>query len=211
MDHLVIAVSRTSGCGGLAVGRALAEKMGVEYYDSKLLRMASEDSGISEQLFANADEKVKRSLLSKIKKKLHPGEVLPPESSDFTSSQNLFNYQAKVIREIAANSSCVIVGRCAEYVLAEHPKMFSVFVTGSRRKCAERYAHDHAVSVKEAIARTEEVNKFRADYHEYYTGRDWGDPANYDLCISTDHMSVDACAKVILTAAKVKFGEEDAE
>ena len=147
MDHLVIAVSRSSGCGGLDVGRALAKKMGVEYYDSKLLRLASEDSGISEQLFANADEKVNAGFLSKLKKKLNPGEVLPPESSDFTSSQNLFNYQAKVIRKIAATSSCVIVGRCAEYVLAEHPKMFSVFVTGSRRKCAERYAHSHAVSV----------------------------------------------------------------
>ena len=108
MEHFVVTLGRSCGSGGVEVGRTLAKKLGVEYYDSKLLRLASDDSGISEELFARADEKLKKTLLFKVSRKSYGGEVIPPESADFTSNENLYNYQVKVIRSLAEQSSCVI-------------------------------------------------------------------------------------------------------
>ena len=205
MNKFVITIARSCGSGGVRVGKILAKKLGVEYYDSKILRLASDDSGISEDLFANADEKLKKTLLFKASRKSYNGEVIPPESSDFTSSENLFNYQAKVIKELAANSSCIIIGRCGEFVLADDPHLFSVFISASYDKCAETEAKEHGLPLKAAYEKVDRVNKYRADYHNYYTGKAWGHPGNYDLCLSTDHFTDEQCADIIIAAAKMKL------
>ena len=116
MDKFVIAITRTCGSGATSIGKILAKNLGVEIYDRNILRLASDDSGISEELFARADEKLKKTLLFKVSRKSYGGEVIPPESADFTSNENLYNYQVKVIRSLAEQSSCVIIGRCADSV-----------------------------------------------------------------------------------------------
>ena len=205
MDKIVITIARSCGSGGVRVGKMLAKKLGIEYYDSKILRLASDDSGISEDLFAHADEKLKKTLLFKVSKSNYNGEVIPPESSDFTSSQNLFNYQAKVISELAAESSCIIIGRCGEFILKDHPHLFSVFISGSYDACAKNEASEHALTLKAAYEKVDRVNKYRAEYHTYYTGKTWGHPGNYDLCLSTDHFTIEQCADIIIEAAKKKL------
>ncbi len=116
MEHYVITIARQYGSGGRTVGQMLADKLGIHYYDRELLKLASDASGINEQLFGNADENVKGKFLSKIAKKVYNGELIPPDSDDFTSNDNLFNYQAKIIRELAVQEeSCVIIRRlCAK-------------------------------------------------------------------------------------------------
>jgi len=96
MDHFVIAITRTCGSGATSIGRILAKNLGVELYDRNILRLASDDSGISEELFARADEDQKQSLLFRASQKVYTGGLIPPEKEDFTSNNNLFNYQAKV-------------------------------------------------------------------------------------------------------------------
>ena len=98
MKNFVIAITRTCGSGGTTIGKMISNDYGINMYDRELLRLASEDSGINELLFLNVDEHVKKSLLYKVSKKVYQGELIPPESSDFTSNYNLFNYQAKVLR-----------------------------------------------------------------------------------------------------------------
>lgn len=205
MDKFVITIARSCGSGGVRIGKILANRLGIEYYDSKLLRLASDDSGISEELFVNADEKLKKTSLFKASRKSYNGEVIPPESSDFTSSRNLFNYQTKVIRELAKNENCIIIGRCSEEVLADYPHVFRVFISGSYDNCAATEAREHGLSMKAAYEKVDRVNKYRADYHKYYTGREWGHPGNYDLCLSTDNMTLDQCADIILHAAEIKL------
>ena len=117
MKPFVITVARGYGSGGKTIGKMLAEDLGVKYYDMELLRLASDESGINEHLFAEADEKLKTPRLFKPRKSAYTGEVIPPDSEDFVSDQNLFNYQAKVIRDLAEKESCVIIGRCADFVL----------------------------------------------------------------------------------------------
>ncbi|MBQ8837244.1 MAG: cytidylate kinase-like family protein [Clostridia bacterium] len=207
MDKFVITIARSCGSGGVRIGKLLAKKLGIEYYDSKILRLASDDSGISEDLFANADEKLKKTLLFKVSKKNFDGKVIPPESADFTSSQNLFNYQAKVIKELADAESCVIIGRCGEFVLKDHEGLLSVFISGSYDACAESEASEHGLTKKAAYEKVDRVNKYRADYHKYYTGKTWGHPGNYDISLSTDNFTDEQCADIIIEALKTKLGK----
>ncbi|MBP5660805.1 MAG: cytidylate kinase-like family protein, partial [Lachnospiraceae bacterium] len=113
MDKFVITIARQYGSGGRTVGQMLAERLGVEYYDKDLIIKASEESGINLDLFAGADEKPK-SFFGRLKKKNYGGEVLPPSHKDFNSEENLFNYQAKIIRDLADKESCIIIGRAAD-------------------------------------------------------------------------------------------------
>ena len=116
MKKTVITIARSYGSGGRTLGKLLAEELGINCYDREILRMASDDSGINEALFGQTDEKLKKSPLFRIaRKNPYKGGVIPPESADFVSDDNLFNYQAKVIRELAEEESCIIIGRCADY------------------------------------------------------------------------------------------------
>ena len=119
MKHFVIAITRTCGSGGTTIAKMLANDYQIDMYDRKLLRLASEDSGINETLFAAADETTKKKPLFKAFKKVFNGELIPPESNDFTSNDNLFAYQAKVLKELTKRESYVVVGRAADYVLKD--------------------------------------------------------------------------------------------
>ena len=111
MDNIVITIARQYGSGGKTIGAMLARDLGINCYSREILKMASEESGINERLFGQADERVKIASWFKVLKKPYEGELLPPESSGFVSDENLFNYQAKVIKDLAEKESCVIVGR----------------------------------------------------------------------------------------------------
>ena len=122
MKKTVITIARSYGSGGRTLGKLLAEELGINCYDREILRMASDDSGINEALFGQTDEKLKKSPLFRIaRKNPYKGGVIPPESADFVSDDNLFNYQAKIIRELAGKESCVIIGRCSNYILKDYP------------------------------------------------------------------------------------------
>ena len=121
MDQIIITVARQYGSGGKTIGEMVAKELDIPCYNREILRMASEESGINEKLFARVDEKLKGSALFRISKSVYEGELLPPDSDDFTSTRNLFNYQAKIIKKLAETESCVIVGRCADYILRNYP------------------------------------------------------------------------------------------
>ncbi|MEG0804542.1 MAG: cytidylate kinase-like family protein, partial [Pygmaiobacter sp.] len=119
MKPFVITIARENGSGGRLLGERLAQELGIEFYNRDLMRLASDESGINEELFARVDEQMKNTLLSKVARDAYKGEVIPPDSEDFTSSENLFRYQARVILELARSRSCVIIGRCADYILQD--------------------------------------------------------------------------------------------
>ena len=129
MKKTVITIARSYGSGGKTLGNLLAKDLGINCYSREILRMASDESGINEALFGEVDEKMKKSplLFNILKKNPYKGGVLPPESSDFVSDDNLFNYQAKVIKDLAAQESCIIIGRCADYVLKDNPDVIRLF------------------------------------------------------------------------------------
>ena len=207
MEHTVITIARSYGSGGRTLGKLLAKELGIHCYDRELLRMASEQSGINEALFGEVDEKVKSLPLFGISKKIYKGEIFPPESDDFVSDDNLFNYQAKTIKELAEKESCIIVGRCANYILKDNPNVLSVFVHADENFCLARAMERNSFSEKEMKKFIERTDKYRSDYYRYHTGHHWTDARYYDLCLDSSKLGFENCALEIEEYAKIRFGK----
>lgn len=207
MKNVVITIARQYGSGGKTIGEMLSNDVGIHYYNKELMKLASEDSGINEALFVKADETVKNTSLFKIAKRVYQGELIPPEKDEFTSNNNLFNYQAKIIKELAKEESCIIIGRCADYVLKDFDNVLSVFIHAPADFCLEQAALKHSMNTRELVKFIEKTDKRRADYYKYYTGREWTDARNYDLCLNSSKLGFDRCVEEIKAYIKVRFGE----
>lgn len=206
MERFVIAVTRTCGSGATSISRIMADDYGIDLYDRKLLQLASEDSGISEAIFAGADEHVKNSLLYRVSKRVYNGELIPPESGNFMSDLNLFNYQAKVLKELAGRESYICIGRACDYVLKDYDHVLKVFIYASKEQCIRRETIRQGVSEKEAIRYIQKTDKYRREYYKYHTGREWEDPYNYDLCLDTTNLTYRQAADMIEYAVQTRFG-----
>ena len=195
--NFVIAITRTCGSGATSISKMLADDLCIDLYDRKLLQLASDDSGINEALFAQADEHVKNSLLYRVSKKVYNGELIPPESDDFTSNDNLFNYQAKVLKELAEKESYICIGRAADYILRDNPNLITVFIYAPLEKCIEKEMDRLGINRKQAEKHILSTDKYRREYYKYHTGREWENPYNYDLCLNTGKLTYDQCVEVI--------------
>ena len=204
MENRVITIARSYGSGGRKMGRLLAKELGYEYYDREILRIASDESGISEELFRQADEK-QRIPLFRSAREVYTGEVSPPDSDDFISNENLFRYQAKIIRELAATRNCVIVGSCANFILRGRDNVLNVFVTAPVVDCVRRVMETDGLNLEEAEKKIKKIDKRRADYFKYFTGRQWQDAALYDLCLNTGHMSEQKCVDIVRAYMDARF------
>ena len=205
MENVVITISRQYGSGGKTIAAMLAQKLGVNCYSREILKMASEDSGINEQLFGMSDEKIRHARWLRTLSRPYEGELLPPEDKEFVSDDNLFNYQAKVIKELAQKESCVIVGRCASYILKDYPNVLSVFVHADEEFCLKCAMERNSMSEKEMIRYIERTDKYRSDYYFYHTGKKWADARNYDLCLNSGKLGFEKCVEEIEAYAKIRF------
>lgn len=205
MKKFVIAITRTCGSGGTSIGRMLANEYGINLYDRELLRLASDDSGINMEMFAKADENVKKSTLYMVYKKVYSGEIIPPESNDFTSNDNLFNYQAKVMRELAKAESYVVIGRCADYIMRDDPNVIKIFLHASEDFCVKHQMEKLCISEKEAEKTIRRLNKFRRGYYYYHTGRKWENATNYDLCLDSGRLGFEGCVEYIKKYIEMKI------
>ncbi len=205
MDKVVITIARQYGSGGRTIGQMLSKELGIHYYDKELLKLASEESGIHERLFAGVDEKLKNSPLLRITKKIYQGQLIPPESEEFTSMENLFNYQAKVIKELAEEESCIIIGRCADYILRDMENVLSVFIHAPEDYCIEQARRKLSMPDREIKKFIQKTDKERRDYYWHYTGREWTDARNYDLCLDSSKLGMERCIEEIQAYMKVRF------
>lgn len=197
MPEYVITIARGFGSGGRTVGKMLAKKLDINHYDGELIQLASEESGINIELFGKADETVKTNLFKRYNRSF--GEkLITPDSDDFTSNDNLFNYQAKIIRDLAAKQNCIIIGRCADYILKDDPKVIRLFFYADEKACIKNVVDMYAISEKEARERIENIDRARASYYKYYTGNEWNDVNNYDLCINTGRLGFETSVEVVL-------------
>ncbi len=209
MERVIITIARQYGSGGKTIGKMLAEDLGIKAYSREILKIASEESGISETLFNKADEKLKNTSFFGIKKREYKGELLPPESDGFVSDQNLFNYQAKIIKDLAEAESCVIIGRCGDYVLRDKPNVVSVFVHASPEYCLKQAVERGAYTGKDVEKYIQKTDKYRGDFYHYYTGRVWNDARNYDLCLNSEKLGFEGCVEAIKAYIQVRFGTNE--
>lgn len=204
MNNYVITIARTCGSGGSYVGEALEKKLNIKLYGQDILQLASEDSGISLDLFARSDEELKSNPLFRFTKYIYNGELIPPSSSDFTSQENLFNYQAKVLKDLAKKESYIVIGRCADFVLKNNENLVRVFICADKKDRIKTEADRLSISEKEAESRVDKVDKKRTNHYNYFTGNDRDNMTNYDICLNTSILSYDKCADVIIDYMKMR-------
>lgn len=194
---LVITIGRQYGSGGSDSGKRIAEELGIGFYDKNILRMNSDESGIKESYFHLADEKAGNKLLYKVISGLRPEKTAPSYGSDLISADNLFRFQSEVIRKLAAEESCVMIGRCAEYVLAGMEGLVRVFLYADMATREARILSKDLYEPKEVEKNIRRIDRERRDYHRYYTGNDWEALENYDLMIDTSKIGVNGAVKII--------------
>lgn len=206
MESYVITIARGFGSGGRTIGRKLAEELEIPFFDNEIIRLASEESGIHERLFGQVDEKLKSSLFKLGREGVYKGTLIPPQSKDFVSDDNLFNYQAKIIRTLAQKESCIIVGRCADYVLKDHPNVIRLFVHASQEDCLRNVTRLYGLHEREAKRLILSTDKSRSDYYKYYTGNDWDNARNYDLSLNTANLGFDTCVRIVKNFIAIRQG-----
>ncbi len=191
--HFVITIDRQYGSGGRIVGKRLAEDLGIHFYDNDILKLTSERAAIGEQYFRLADEKAGNNILYNIISNLKPDISSPKLDENIVSPENLFRFQADVIREIAANENCIIAGRCGSYILSQSTMDDHVdfFVFADEETSIKRVMDYDRITREEAIKRIQKINKERKRYHKYYTGEDWMKPDRYDLMINASRIDYD--------------------
>lgn len=186
---IVITLGRQYGSGGRLVGVKLAEMLGIGFYDRKLIDEAARSSGLNADFFAKEDEKAPTGLMHALSFGLGFG-------SGF-SQETLFKIQSDTIREIAGRESCIIVGRCADYVLREMDRCVNLFIHCPDGKRIERVAERNGLSEKEAADRIARIDKTRAAYYNFYTDKIWGASRSYHLSIDSSVYGTDGTAEFI--------------
>ena len=203
MGHQIYTIGREYGSMGLVVGQRLAERLGIKYYDKELLQQAAKDSGFCEEIFENHDEKPSNSFLySLVMDTYSVGNYAVAPFLDMPLNHKVFLAQFDTIKNIAEKESCVIVGRSADYALANNPNVINVFVRADlddRIKIISKRLDMTENKAKDLILKTD---KQRASYYNYYTNKKWGDSTSYDLCINTSKISVDNAVDLILDFRK---------
>ena len=196
-EKFVITIGRQTGSGGLETAGKLARELGIKMYDQELITEVAKASGLSPEIFAKSDEKQSKRGLNGffgIRLFSHVNEALA--TGNILSDDELFKAQSEVIQQLAEKESCVIVGRCADYILRNHPRMISVFITAELDFRVRRLMNEHGWNEAEARRFIIHSETKRADYYNYFTFKKWGDAASYDLCID--------CSKVGGTDAVVE-------
>ncbi|MBR3765159.1 MAG: cytidylate kinase-like family protein [Clostridia bacterium] len=194
---IIITIGRQFGSGGRYVGRLLAEKLGIPFYDKELLSEAAKQSGICEEIMEDHDEKPTRSLLFSLVTGMQHHMGTGNFYMDMPLNHRIFLAQFDAIRKLASEGSCVIVGRCADYVLREDPDTVRVFVKADMPSKIARAVKYYGVEEDKAEERIRKADKQRASYYNYYATATWGDIENYDLVADTGVLGVEGAVALI--------------
>ena len=193
---IIITIGRQYGSGGRYVGKKLAEQLGIAFYDKELINLASKESGICGEFFEKADERNSGSLLKALAMGFSMNNAIF-QSNDYLSNESLFQIQSDVIRKVAAEQSCILVGRCADYALESYPNVVSIFIRADMEDRIRRVATRLDLTDAKAKDLINKSDKKRASYYNYYTNKKWGDAESYDICINSSKFGVDGCVKAI--------------
>lgn len=202
--HIIINVGRQLGSGGRDIGRMLAQEFGATYYDKELLNLAAQESGFSKEFFERNDER--KGFLRSF---LHLPYAIGSSSTNFYqnnfSQEGLFKFQSDAIRKAAQEGSCVFLGRCADYVLRDFNDVVNVFITASLDFRIETVAKKQGIGREEAMKLIENGERERANYYNYFTGKQWGHATSYDLCIDSSAIGIAETVRIISDFVRKKL------
>ncbi len=198
---IIVTISREYGSGGREIGRGVAEKLGIAFYDREIIGLAAEKSGLSVNFVEDIEQKIKNKFLHNI---AFGGFMM---GADVTATQlslpdKLFIATCDIIRSLADEGSCVIVGRCADYVLKDRADTINIFVYADIEHKAKRIAERQNIEIAKAMSESKKYDKYRKNHYDYYTEREWGDRENYHLCLNSGFLGVDKTVDIIVDAVK---------
>lgn len=194
---IIISIGRQFGAGGRRVGQALAKRLDIPYYDKELILEAAKEYGFAPEIFEQNDEK-SASFSGNVLQWMESLVTGGMGSKNYLSQDALFEMQSSAIRKIAEEKSCVIVGRCSDYVLRDNPNCVSVFLHSTDEDRAQRIQERSHLTYEEAIVKMRTQDKKRAAYYNFYSNKTWGDSATYDLSLNVSALGVEKCVDIIL-------------
>ena len=189
--QVVITISREYGSGGRYIGRLIADKLGIKLYDKEFVIKLAKETGLAEEYIENNEQK--RDVLSILNNGYYAG---------LNNSDELFIKESELIKEVAEKESCVIIGRCADFILKDKENIVKVFVTSSKEDKIKRATEFYNLDKIKAEKEINRINKLRANHYKYYTEKEWKEPSNYDICINSDAIGVENAANLICEIVK---------
>ena len=206
MAKTIITIGRQFGSNGRNIGRKLAEKISANFYDKELITLAAEESGFAEHLFEKNDRNITNSLLYSLSMYGNTMGLY-----DMPLNDKLFIAQSKTIQNVAEKGPCVIVGRCADYVLRNKPNVLNVFIHSDMESKVRRVVEDYGVESDNVVELINKTDKRRANYYNYYTGMKWGRAENYHLALRTDCIGIDGAVETLIRFIEAKNAEMEKE
>ncbi|HCU30767.1 MAG TPA: cytidylate kinase [Sphaerochaeta sp.] len=201
--NVVFTIGRQFGSGGRQVGKTLAEKLGIPFYDKELIAISARDSGLSEALFANADEKATSSIFYSLVMGNYPMASGALGVTEMPLNDQLFLIQSKTIKLLASEGPCVIVGRCADYILRDMDNVLNVFIHAELKDRVERAVRVYEVPQNKAEDVCLKADKQRANFYNYYSDRKWGMCRTYDLSLDSGMLGIEGCVQQIIEFEKL--------
>lgn len=195
--NFIINIGRQLGSGGRSIADILAHHYNITAYDRKLIELAAKESGLSQEFFENADEKKSHGFFHSIFSNRVAANALGSNDS-YLSNDALFKVQSDIIRDLAERESCIFIGRCADYILREHPHCINLFFTANLEDRVARMASEKNITLAQAEELIEKTDRRRANYYNYYSGKTWGAAESYDLCINTSHLGFEGTAEMLI-------------
>ena len=203
-NKCIITIARQFGSGGREIGELLAKELGIPFYDKELISMAAKESGIDSEVFENVDERATNSLLYSLSMGLYSFGNSFSAMGDLPVNDRLYILQHKIIKKLADEGSCVIVGRCADYVLKDRDDCVNLFIHANMDYRKKRAVEVRGVDKNRAEQVIYKTDKVRANYYSFYSGQKWGLAQNYDLCIDSSKLDVEQTVKLIVEFLKIK-------
>lgn len=196
-QKIIITIGRQYGSGGRMVGKLLADRLGISFYNREIIELAAKKSGMSEEAFEKVDETAASSLLYSIATGAYMfGNYVSPQV-DLPLNDKLFIVQSEIIKSVANKESCVIVGRCADYILKDRQDVINVFIHASKENRKKRAVDEYGIPMNKADGYLTKIDKKRNTYYNYYTGEKWGNCINYQLCLDSGVLGVEGCVHMI--------------
>lgn len=192
-QNIVITIAREYGSGGHLLGEMLSQKLGIGLYDKEFIGMAAKRSGMDEQFIMKNEQSIPSFWMKCI---LSKNSEQPVESS-LSSDDILFVSESKIIQELADKESCIIVGRCADFVLKDYPKVLKIFCYSDEHSAVQRCVDEYGLSQAETVSEIRRINRNRIHHYEYYTGNKWGEPHHYNLMLNTGSISLETACKLV--------------
>lgn len=193
----IITISRQYGSGGRIIGKKLADKLGIPFYDNELITRAAKESGFSEAAFVNAENKATHSLLYSIAMGMNAYGSQEMGYSQLSLDDQIYLAQSNVIHKVAEEGPCVIVGRCADYVLKDKPGVVNIFIWADMDFRIKKVMESDGLTESKAADRIQKIDRGRANYYNYHSSEKWGRVENYHLSIRSDFAGMDRCADCI--------------